>query len=80
MSQETRTHSWLDALRNELDDAATGKWRGWRLVLLWAWMLIGVGLILAYIAVGTTWLETAGVLILFGPLAVRGLLAFRGRR
>jgi len=80
MSHETRTHSRLDALRQELDNAATGKWRGWRLVLLWAWMLIGVGLILAYIAVGTTVLETVGVLVLFGPLTVRGPLAFRDRR
>lgn len=79
MSGETRTPGRLDSLRRELDAAATGKWAGWRLRLLWAWILIGVGLSLAYIAVGFAWLLTAGVVVLFLPLAIRGLLALRGR-
>lgn len=78
MSKETLTRG-LAAVRAELDAAAAGKWTGWRFVLLWAWIVVGLGLGLAYIAIGNGWLLTASSVILFTPLWVHILLSPRGR-
>jgi hypothetical protein len=77
-SKHPNSH-WLDRLQGDVVAARAGNLNGWRLWLLWVWVLLGIALVLCYVLVGAPGLLTAGLVMLFVPAALVGLLSLRAR-